>query len=203
MRRTKEESAITREHLLKVALAVFSKKGYLAATLEGIASEAGVTRGAIYWHFKNKAEIYNTLVNDFSMRSETVVEKSVAEGGDFLVILHRIFIRQLAMIEADPELRAFAELRLFKTEQVPELYDGRQQQIRAGAQLIETIAASIRLGIEQGMVRTDLDPRDIARAMIALQNGLIQQWLLAPGSFSLGFSAAALADIFISGIRKP
>ena len=66
MRRTKEEAAITREQLLKKALAVFSKKGYAATTLQNIAHEADVTRGAIYHHFGGKAELYNTLIREYS-----------------------------------------------------------------------------------------------------------------------------------------
>ena len=66
MRKTKEEAAITREQLLKKALAVFSKKGYSATTLQDIASEADVTRGAIYWHFGSKAKLYNTLIREYS-----------------------------------------------------------------------------------------------------------------------------------------
>ena len=62
MRRTKEEAAVTRATLLKAALAVFSSKGYDATTLDDIASAAKVTRGAIYWHFKSKADLYNTLI---------------------------------------------------------------------------------------------------------------------------------------------
>jgi len=57
-RRTKEEAGLTRASLLRAALAVFSTKGYAAATLEDVAAKAGVTRGAIYWHFGSKAELY-------------------------------------------------------------------------------------------------------------------------------------------------
>ena len=64
MRRTKEDAALTRETVLDAALAVFSRQGYAATTLDHIAQEAGVTRGAIYWHFGGKAELYNALVEE-------------------------------------------------------------------------------------------------------------------------------------------
>ncbi len=57
MRKTKEEAAETRQALLRAALAVFSRQGYAATRLEDVAHEAGVTRGAIYWHFKSKADL--------------------------------------------------------------------------------------------------------------------------------------------------
>jgi TetR/AcrR family acrAB operon transcriptional repressor len=202
MRRTKEEAAITRSHLLKAALSVFSQKGYLATTLDDIAQAAGVTRGAIYWHFKNKADIYQTLFKEFTRRGETVIVNSIAEGGDLLTILRSIFVGQLTLIESDAEMRAFAELRLFKTGQVTELVEVHRQQVQAGTAIIESVTASICSGVEQGLIRPDLDPGDIARTFIAMQNGLIQQWLLTPKAFSLRVSAESLAEIYISGIRK-
>ena len=62
MRRTKEEAAQTRQDLLAAALTIFSQKGYEAARLEDIAEMAGVTRGAIYFHFGNKAGLFMALV---------------------------------------------------------------------------------------------------------------------------------------------
>ena len=129
MRRTKEEAAITREQLLKKALTAFSKKGYAATTLEDIAREAEVTRGAIYWHFGSKAELYNTLVREYSDRGNVIMQQAVSEGGTLLDILRRVLVRQLETIEDDREMRALMELYLFKTGLVPELEEGRQQQI--------------------------------------------------------------------------
>ena len=73
MKRTKEEAAITRATVLKAALTVFSKKGYAAARLDDVAKTAKVTRGAIYWHFKGKADLYNTLIEEMSARGASVL----------------------------------------------------------------------------------------------------------------------------------
>src|SRR5687768_10831707 len=101
VRRTKEEAVITRATLLKTALAVFSAKGYAGTTLDDVAKAAKVTRGAIYWHFKSKADLYNTLVEEFSARGSVVVQQAAAEGGTLLDILRRIFVRICSLIEED------------------------------------------------------------------------------------------------------
>ncbi|MGD8402389.1 MAG: TetR family transcriptional regulator [Anaerolineales bacterium] len=201
MRRTKEEAEITRQHLLKKALAVFSKKGYAAATLEDIAREADVTRGAIYWHFESKAELYNTLVREYSDRGNAIVQQAASEGGTLIEILRRIFVRQLEAIKDDRDLRALMELYLFKTGLVPELEEGRQQQIESGAGLIEMIAGIMGQGIELGLLRSDVDPKEMARAYLAFQNGLTQLWLTAPDQFSLKASAESFADILMAGLQ--
>ena len=202
MRRTKEEAAVTRATLLKAALTAFSSKGYDATTLDDIASAAKVTRGAIYWHFKGKADLYNTLIEEVSARGGTVVQNAVAKGGTLLEILRRIFIDQCALMEDDKEARAVMELVLFKTGLNPELKAGRRKQIDEGNALIQGIAGALQMGIQQGQLRDDVDPTDMARAFLAFENGVIQMWLTSPKSFSLKDSAGSFADILIAGLRK-
>lgn len=203
MRRTKEEAAVTREQLLKKALAVFSKKGYAATTLQDIAQEADVTRGAIYHHFGGKAELYNTLIREYADRGNVIMQQAVSEGGSLLDILRRVFVRQLQVIEKDREMRALMELYLFKTGMVPELEEGRQQQIESGVGLIDLLAGIMSQGMQQGLLRSDVDPKEMARAYLAFQNGLINLWLTAPEQFSLNASAESFADILMAGIRAP
>jgi TetR/AcrR family acrAB operon transcriptional repressor len=202
MRRTKEEAAVTRATLLKAALAVFSAKGYDATTLDDIASAAKVTRGAIYWHFKGKADLYNTLIEEVSARGNTVVQNAVAKGGTLPEILRRIFVEQCALMEEDREARAVMELVLFKTGLNPELQVGRKKQVNAGNELITNITQVMQMGASQGVLRNDLDPADMARAFLAFENGAIQTWLTSPKSFSLKTSAESFAEILIAGLRK-
>jgi TetR/AcrR family acrAB operon transcriptional repressor len=202
MRRTKEEAEATRAKLLKTALSVFSAKGYAAATLDDIAKAAKVTRGAIYWHFKSKADLYNTLIQELSARGTTVVQQALAEGGTLIEILRRIFVRQCALIEDDKEARAVMELALFKTGLDPELQAGRKKQIDEGNALITGIASAMQAGVTQGILRNDMDPADMARAFIAFENGAIQQWLASPKSFLLKTSAESFADILIAGLKN-
>jgi len=202
MKRTKEEAAVTRATVLKAALSVFSAKGYAAATLDDVAKAAKVTRGAIYWHFKSKADLYNTLTQELSTRGATVVQQAIAEGGTLLEILRRVFVRQCALIEDDKEARAVMELALFKTGLDPELQAGRKKQLEVGNALVEGIASAMQQGIAQGDLREDMDPVDMARAFIAFENGAIQLWLASPKAFSLKESAESFADILIAGLQK-
>ena len=201
MKRTKEEAAITRKQVLKKALVVFSKKGYTATTLKDIAHEAEVTRGAIYHHFGGKAELYNTLIREYSDRGSQIMGQAASEGGTLLDILRRVFVQQLQVIEDDHEMRALMELYLFKTGLVSELEEGRQQQIESGVGLVEMLAGIMSQGIEQGLLRSDVDSKEMARTYLAFQNGLIQLWLTAPNQFSLKTNAESFADILMAGIQ--
>ena len=201
-RRTKEDAAITRQNLLQAALKVFSRKGYTATTLEDVAGEAQVTRGAIYWHFGSKAELYNSLFREYSERGNAIVQQAAEEGGTLVDILRSVFVRQLQAMEEDSALRALMELQLFKIGVVPELEKGRKQQVKGSLGLIETLTGIMGQGVEAGLLRADVDPTEMARAYLAFQNGLIHLWLTAPGQFSLKDSADAFADILMAGLQN-
>lgn len=202
MRKTKEEAAITRDTLLKAALTIFSRKGYAAATLGNIAEEAGVTRGAIYWHFGSKAELYKALLQEYNSLGGQIMQKAVEEGGSLLDILRRIFVYQMTAVETNASLRAMMELTLFRAERVPELDEIRQQQTENSKTLVANIAAALQQGTAAGELRSDMDAQEMARAFLAYQNGLIYLWLQDPKAFSLKDSAPALIDMYLEGIIR-
>ena len=61
-RRTKEDAQATRTALLDAAERVFQQRGVSRTSLNEIAQAAGVTRGALYWHFKDKAALFNAMM---------------------------------------------------------------------------------------------------------------------------------------------
>ena len=60
-RRTKEDALKTRQLLIESAIQQFALRGVTSTTLADIADAAGVTRGAVYWHFASKAELFNEM----------------------------------------------------------------------------------------------------------------------------------------------
>ncbi len=77
-RRTKEEAAVTREQLLDAAERVFRERGVAGSTLAEVAAAAGVTRGAVYWHFRDKADLYAAMCERATLPLETMVEDAGA-----------------------------------------------------------------------------------------------------------------------------
>ncbi|XPE23014.1 TetR family transcriptional regulator [Shigella sonnei] len=60
-KRTKAEALKTRQELIETAIAQFAQHGVSKTTLNDIADTANVTRGAIYWHFENKTQLFNEM----------------------------------------------------------------------------------------------------------------------------------------------
>lgn len=69
------ERELTREMIMDAARDLFAEKGYQQVSMRQIAKELGYSHGAIYYHFKNKAELFYALVKDhFLMLDQTITE---------------------------------------------------------------------------------------------------------------------------------
>ena len=79
VRRTKTEALATRNSLLDAAEQLFQARGVSRTSLNDIATAAGTTRGAIYWHFKDKADLFNAMMERVTMPLEATLA-SAAEN---------------------------------------------------------------------------------------------------------------------------
>jgi AcrR family transcriptional regulator len=201
MKRSKADAARTRETVLAAALAVFTAKGYQRTTLDDIAARASTTRGAVYHHFENKAAIYEALLLESGRKSSELIPQAIAEGGTFLEIIARVFTRQLAQIDTDPTLRAEALFALrgdfASIDSVRLAVERRHHEAMT---MLTQAFAEAQAG---GVVRADLAPRDVARAFVSLQNGLLFLSSLPTSRDAISASAEALARVFVAGIQKP
>ncbi len=80
LRKTKEDAEKTRQDIINAGISVFSRKWFAIVNMCDIAREAGVTRGAIYWHFKNKAELFIEIHNLVVKEIEIIINDSIAQG---------------------------------------------------------------------------------------------------------------------------
>ena len=79
------KAADTRSRILLAAFQVFSSQGYSGATLDDVAAEAGLTKGAVYWHFTSKDDLCMALIEE-RFRSESIripasIREAVRDGG--------------------------------------------------------------------------------------------------------------------------
>ncbi len=206
MRKTKEEAEVTKEKLLEAAMKVFSSKGYTRSTLDDIAREAGVTRGAIYWHFKGgKPDMYTAIANAGMARANDMIEKVIAESKSPLDMLERLMIRMIEYVEEDEDYRALQELFIFKTETDPELNAGMEDKKHAQEESVKFIADLIAQAKKAGQIRKDVDPLNAAIMAFGLVNGIVLHWMIehtASGApyFSLKEKARPITKLFLQSI---
>jgi len=115
-RKTKAESLKTRQNILDAASKIFCKYGFNSTSLEKIASEAGVTRGAVYWHFKNKAEIYNELVSSVITSVYEIIYPVVLNQNSTIEDLKKNILKWIIRIEQEKPFRQAIEMVYIKAE---------------------------------------------------------------------------------------
>lgn len=185
---------------MDAALIVFSRDGFAATRLVDIANEADVTRGAIYHHFDNKADLYMALVERAEAEQHAVMQAAIEEGDGIADITRRIMETSFEALAWRPTYRNVMELSLFKvadSEELSELIEKRRQE---AVTLIESISEIMAQGIEAGVFRADLDAHAAARAFIAYQQGVARLWLANPDAFAIDQEAGRLTDIYMQGI---
>ena len=177
MRRTAEDAAKTRVALLEAALIAFEEKGWRGATFEHIAERAGVTRGALHHHFRDRrtllAEALEWGWSDYGQRLFDTVSPATGDTGsaDGTVALderaHRaveeLLARFVRLITGDRAFRALASTTVLVAPQAFEHYD-KGDALDDWRERIEGIVASRRGA-------TNLAPRDIAGLVLVLLQG--------------------------------
>ena len=204
VRRTKEEALETRTQLLDAAERVFSDKGVTNTSLNEIAEAAGVTRGAIYWHFRNKMDLLDALMDRVRLPLEDLREQAMAIAPDDIVAQIRInAVHVLRQAVLDPHHRAIATILLHKCEYVDDVLPLKQRHLESRNECAADVEQRFAYAISLGQLPTQLNPRLLTMALFSYVDGLIYNWLLDPDYFDLAAEAETLVDIFFDGLRKP
>jgi TetR/AcrR family acrAB operon transcriptional repressor len=202
-RRTKQEAQETRNSILDAAERVFHEKGVSSASLEEIAAAANVTRGAIYWHFKDKAELFDAMMQRVVLPVDEMLERSGCSAeADPLELLRRAAIGVLLRTARSAQVQRVFDIAYHKCEYVNDASGVRERQVASQKECLATIEAGFRACVEGGQLPASVDPRAAAIGALSLVSGLIAAWVLAPRSFSLERYAETLVDIYFRGLAS-
>ncbi|MBA8500687.1 multidrug efflux transporter transcriptional repressor AcrR [Escherichia fergusonii] len=185
-RKTKQQALETRQHILDVALRLFSQQGVSSTSLAEIAKAAGVTRGAIYWHFKNKSDLFSEIweLSESSI-GELELEYQAKFPDDPLSVLREILVYILEAIVTEERRRLLMEIIFHKCEFVGEMAVVQQAQRNLCVESYDRIEQTLRHCITAKMLPEDLLTRRAAIIMRGYISGLMESWLFAPQAFDL------------------
>lgn len=182
MRRTKEQAAETADRILDAAKELFLNNGYEAVSLEEIAASAGLTRGAVYWHFQNKHGLLLPLIKRelaplFEMGS--LLEEQ--RGQVLLEILEQVHADFFARLEADPRQKSLAKVFVRFELSIERLAheEGFWQETEATLTgVFEIIDRDIGL-------KSPWTPVTASSALCATAFGIVAKWTMSEGHFRL------------------
>lgn len=201
VRRTKEEAEATRGHILDAAEQAFLERGVAGTSLEDIARAAGVTRGAIYWHFRDKVALFAALMDRVVLPLECALQRSGdPDVEDPLGQLREATLSALRATVADAQARRVFEIALHKVEYVGELQAVRERRIACFDERVLRMQNAFERAQEAGQIRLAVPPQVAALGLHALIDGLLDNWMLQD-SFDLVGCGEALVDSFFRGLR--
>lgn len=199
-RKTKAEAQETYEALLDAAERVFSEKGVTNTTLNDVAGAAGMTRGAIYWHFKDKYDLLYALCDRTFLPMETLLnEISECQQLDPKVALKHSNMQFLQLVTGDQHQRNVCNIILHRCERTPEIKVFEKERTQKN-ECLGKIQSILDRAVSLGRLPADTDTWVAMQANHAFLIGLVHQWIDDPESYDLPLHAEGVVDMFLSGL---
>lgn len=194
-RKTKEEAMETRERILDAAIDVFYEYGVTNSSLEQVAEAAGVTRGAIYWHFKNKADIFSALhdqmhiplMQDLIRIQENLSDNPLNDLMDFC-------ISALLDLNADEKKQKIFSLFTLKCDYSGELAVFFEEHNKKQKEDMSIIVGFFKAAMKKGVISPQSDPDMLALALLCYVCGIFTEFLSTPSLFDLKKQARPLIE---------
>lgn len=197
---TNSEHAIARkEQILAAATAIFSEAGLYQARMEDIAAVAGVSKGTIYLYFKDKDSLIQALAEQLFAQELADLQLAHDTAGTAVKRLTSFYETLIAgeaeVLPLMPILYEFYALGL------------RREDVRAVLsnflnQSATLLAAIIQEGVADGELLATTDASKAARALDALMNGIILQWVYAPERMDLNTQLRYSLQLIFQGLLK-
>ncbi|CAH2896114.1 MULTISPECIES: TetR family transcriptional regulator [Paraburkholderia] len=197
VRRTKEEALETRNSILDAAERVFFEKGVSRTSLADIAQAAGVTRGAIYWHFSHKSDLFTEMFDRVLLPLDELKAASLDPNEpDPLGRLMEICIVCVRDTATDQRRRRVFDILFLKCELVEEMGPVMVRYQTNMREALIKIEGGLRNAISKGQLPEDLDTKLAAAMVHAFVGGSLRDMLFLPDATDF----TALGERMVEGI---
>ncbi|MBC7681851.1 MAG: TetR family transcriptional regulator [Ferruginibacter sp.] len=202
VRKTKEDAEHTYAALLEAAEQMFFDKGVAHTTLADIASAAGMTRGAIYWHFKDKGALLQALFAQATLPMENMLAEATAYiATDPLGALRHMCLQALITLAGSPRQQRVFSILFHKCENVGEVAGVLEHELACRDECLAKFEDILQQAITQGQLPPDTDVFLSLQTLHNFTMGTMREWLLEPQSYPLASAAPAMVDMLIAGLR--
>lgn len=201
VRRTKDEAEKTRDAILNAAEKVFYKHGVTRTSLQEVAVAAGVTRGAVYWHFKNKRELCEEMLNRVFLPYEDILNRLVeSDSTTPLDDLMQSHCESLKLMASDKRRQRVMAILMFRCEYVDEMATMIERRRQCKDNMHKTCVHLFERAQKLKMMAPGCSASVAATMLTALMSGLIIGWLEGRKNFDLVKSGIPCIESFFHTI---
>lgn len=202
MRKTKAEAQQTKQALLASALDIFYQRGISQASLHEIATAAGVTRGALYWHFKNKEDLFDALFQQMFSQISTQLNEDIANSSpDILNNLIQTMQQLFQRLTTDNDYYKFCHILHLNCEHTADNQAIVQLLQKYQNMWHQNLCTAFLICQQQNTLSTELDATQAALYFQALFMGLTTLWLANPASFNITAIAPRFIETALASLR--
>ena len=195
-RKTKEEAEKTRIQILKSALEIFYKKGYSQTTRNDIATHAGVTRGAVYWHFEDKIDLFMKMSEYIHVAHNMNVNHSELPI-DSINTLKTYLGHFCNILTTSEDYRKYMYTVYNMVEYTEELKPVIDRDRKHFIECFEWLKEGLKNIAENNELKPNTDPEQLAITIISMSMGLIEMDLINYSGITKKFSANKIMNDFI------
>lgn len=206
-RKTKAEAAETRRHILVAAIDAFYENGVSNTSLDEIARRASVTRGAVYWHFKNKLDIFEALYDELheSLTGSILADLESLDAiddlsSDPLQHLEHLCTELLIDVQQNPKKHSILTLLFLKCDYSGDMEVFLERQRQGKLKNIELFTQYFDRAITAGQLTVTTNARTLSIALSCYLTGIVYEVLRTRDLLDLRTSAADLMRQFFIGV---
>lgn len=201
-RKTKNESAQTRERILDAAEIEMEARGVSQTSLDRIARRADVTRGAIYWHFADKSALLEAMISRTKMPLRDLRQclSQHIPGDEPLRLLREMILHGLQRLATDTKHRRVCHIMLHRCEITA---DGHPADALLSAMFKESreVLLSLCSEIDElGQLRSGITPEDATDVIMAFMCGNYECTLRHPDLYQVDRNWATPVDTVLLGL---
>jgi AcrR family transcriptional regulator len=185
----------TRGRILAAAAHVFARSGYTGATLDDVAAVAGLTKGAVYWHFASKSDLFLALLEAHT-REQSATLPAMVQHVAGPSALADVLAEMFAACREDQDWPRLL-LEFSASRRDPQVRERLQDLYRASQEVGRGVA---RAAQDEGRLAPNLDPDAVALLFGALLPGLLQCWLVYPDMVDAETVIPKLAEVLWQGL---
>lgn len=186
-----------REEILQAARSCFARRGYHEATMEEVATAAGLSKGLIYYYFKSKQELFLALLDSWFAQFDRAWQESLASGSA-AERLRRLGQLSVEAMEESADLMNLLLEFWAHAGRDPALMERFRRALSRYRQLLADVIAE---GAREGEFRA-VDPQLSAAGVLAAYDGLWFHWMVDPQGVPLRQAGEVLIENFLEGLKR-